>query len=39
MSKYMDNGIEFKNKGILFKIIFFDLIYVDDSVSRIIREI
>ena len=39
MSKYMDNGIEFMNEGILFKIIFFDLIDVDDSVSRIIREI
>lgn len=39
MSKYMENGIEFKSEGILFKIIFFDLIKVEYSVSRIIREI
>lgn len=39
VNKYIESGIEFRSEGILFKIVLFDLIDVENSVSRIFDEI
>lgn len=39
VESYEQQGIEFISEGILFKIIFFDLVNVDSSVSKIIQSI
>ena len=39
VESYEQQGIEFISEGILFKIIFFDLVNVDSSVSKIKQSI
>lgn len=39
MSKYMEDCIEFRTEGVLFKIVLFELTSVENSVLRILREI
>ncbi|HOF07765.1 MAG TPA: hypothetical protein PKY44_07015, partial [Bacteroidales bacterium] len=39
MSKYLEDGIQFKSEGVLFKIVLFELDNVENSVLRIRREI